>query len=340
MHGKLCVIPGVLLLCATAVAGPAVGQTAKSDSARASDTRIAAVDPSLRGLVTGATTAASWTAISEARATEQLCEAGIGVRVAIAAKKLDQREQVACKTAGRSVVFQKMIGWMIVVPITHQGGSLSLTSEQLFKAVADSGETKKPLKWSEVASSLPDTAVKILLPARGSLEDRALAGTALLRGCVATRGPMLPAATNERLQACSAIRADAAVSRAQPNQSISGWLKSAAAGAVAFVGYGQLAADAELTGIVALDGRVPAGAALLNGEYPAAMPIYLLATRPATGESRRDVAVPLADALLSESSIGPYGHAALRGLAPLPAQERVAVRSTFAQFLTKSGVWE
>jgi ABC-type phosphate transport system substrate-binding protein len=341
MHWTTRFVSGALLIYAAL--DPALAQAPKPDAGAAPDARTASVDAALRGLIAGTAGASPWTAIDEARTVERLCESGGGVRVAIATKKLDEREQAACKSAGRSVVFQKAIGWMIVIPVTQQGGSFGLTSGQLFKAIADRGEAqaKKPTKWSDIAPSLPDAPVKILLPARGSLEDRTLAAV-LQRGCSATRGPVLAAvAASARAQACATPRNDAVVSRAQPNQAVSAWLKSSPAGAVAFVGYGQLAADPDLTGIVTLDGRLPSSAALLSGEYPAAMPVYALATRPAgSGDSRRDMAVPLADALLSESSIGPYGHTALRGLAPLPPQERVALRNTFAQFLAKSGVWE
>ncbi len=332
-------ISGVLLLYAATA--PALAQETKPEPPIPSDARVASVEASLRGLITGSSGASPWSSIDEARTVERLCEAGGGVRVAVATKKMDAREQAACRSAGRSVVFQKTIGWMIVVPVTQQGSAFALTSEQLFKAIADTeGQAKKPTKWSDLASSLPDAPVKILLPARGSLEDRTLAN-ALQRGCVATRGPLLPVGEAARAQACSTLRNDAVVSRAQPNQAVAAWLKSSPAGALGFVGYGQLAADPELAGIVMLDGRLPTNAALVSGEYPAAMPVFALATRPAgSGESRRDAAVPVADALLSESSIGPYGQTALRGLAPLPAQERVAVRNTFAQFLSKSGVWE
>ena len=79
----------------------------------------------------------------------------------------------------------------------------------------------------------------------------------------------------------------------------------------------------------------------MGSEYLAAMPIYVAATRPSgLSESRRQAAVALADALLSESAIGPYGNVARHGLAPLPAQERIAVRNAFGQFLTRTGVWE
>jgi len=58
--------------------------------------------------------------------------------------------------------------------------------------------------------------------------------------------------------------------------------------------------------------------------------------RQITNETLRKIA----DALLSESAIGPYGNVARHGLAPLPAQERIAVRNAFGQFLTRTGVWE
>lgn len=325
------------LLCMVAAPGAASAQATRP----AGSASFALVDAPLRTLLSGAAGAASWTPIDDVRVSERLCETGAEVRVAMSLAQLGPSARTACRQLGRTVLFQKTIGWVIVTPVARAGGAYDLTSAQLYKALAVADDLPRPAKWTDIDAALPDSPVRVLLPVAGSLEDRALAATALLRGCIAVRGQKLPAAGEARVRACSPLRADAAVARAQSAQMASAWLRTAPAGAVAFVGYGQLAADSDLTAVMTLDGRLAMGSALLTSEYPGALPVYALATRASGGsEARRDAAVAVADALLSESAIGPQGGVAVRGLAPLPAPDRVALRSAFAQFLTKTGVWE
>ncbi|PWT84577.1 MAG: hypothetical protein C5B56_15395 [Proteobacteria bacterium] len=262
------------------------------------------------------------------------------MRVALTTTRIDQS---ACRQADRTVLFQKAIGSVIVVAVTQPGGAFNLTSAQLFKALvapADGRKATRPTKWSDIDPALPDSTIRLLLPAAGSLEERALL-LAVARGCAISPGARPSAGVSQQVPACGALRNDAAVARAQPGQIASAWLRSAGPGAVAFVGYGQLAADGELIGLMPIDGRIASSATLLANEYPAALVIYALASRSArSSDARREAVVPLADALLSEGAIGPYGNIASRGLAPLPVQERVAVRNAFGQFLMKTGVWE
>jgi ABC-type phosphate transport system substrate-binding protein len=333
------VVVSALLSCL--VAGFADAQAVKPSGAGGSDARVALVDQSLRPLIAGSAGVSSWIPAEGARAMERLCEPGNDVRVAFTTTRIDQP---SCRQAGRTVLFQKAIGWVVVVAVAQPGGAFNLTSLQMFKALAAPTEGPKaarPTKWSDVDPTLPDSAIRFLLPAAGSLEERALL-LAVARGCSAARGVKEPpAGVSPPAPSCGSLRNDAAVARAQPGQMASAWLKSAGPGAVAFVGYGQLAADGDLIGVMPLDGRMASSAALLAREYPAALIVYALASRSSgSSDSRREAVVPLADALLSEGAIGPYGNVASRGLAPLPAQERVAVRNAFGQFLTNTGVWE
>jgi len=337
-------IAGALLAFLPNGSGPAVAQTSKPQATGSIGSRAALVDGPLRNLITDSPGALSWTATEEARTVGRLCEPGDDMRVALTVTKIDQQGKAVCKQAGRTVLFQKMIGSVVVVPVAQAGSAFNLTSGQLFSALTaqtGNGQTQRPAKWSDIDSTLPDSAIRILLPAVGSLEDRVLVATALQHGCVAVQGQNLPMDSAARAQACSALRSDAAVARAAQGKAASDWLKTAPPGAVAFVGYGQLMADGELVGLMTIDGRLATSATLVGSEYLAAMPIYVAATRPSgLSESRRQAAVALADALLSESAIGPYGNVARHGLAPLPAQERIAVRNAFGQFLTRTGVWE
>jgi len=116
------------------------------------------VDRQLRNLIAGAPGALSWAETEAARTVGRLCESGGDMRVALTMTKIDLQGKADCKQAGRTVLFQKVIGWAIVIPVTQAGGAFNLTSAQLFRALTaqiGNGQTQRPEKWSDIDSTLP-----------------------------------------------------------------------------------------------------------------------------------------------------------------------------------------
>lgn len=282
-------------------------------------------------------------AVSKDDSAARLCAASVDLKIALG-EKLDTSARALCQAAGRGAVFQKPIGQLMVVPVAQPGQALSLTSQQIFAAVTaqsapNTANTRA--KWKDIDPALPDAPIRILLPAIGTPESQVLQATILLKGCVADRGARLPVSAADRLAECSKTRGDSVVTRASASTNVASWLQSNGPGAVALVGYGRLMQEQTLSAFVILDGFLPTVKARTTADYPAVMPVYFVAThRGRNPVESRDNAVALADAVLSEASIGPQGRAALAGLAPLSAEDRVALRRDFAKFLSSGGLWE
>lgn len=301
------------------------------------------VDAQLRSVVNGVSPGADWLSGEQEAVAAQVCATTKDMKIGVARRPLSASERRRCDEAGRRSLFQKKIGAIIVAPVSQPGAFIELSTRQLFEALAADdaqGRQNRRASWKDIDPSLPDATIRLLLPAPGSPEDSALT-TALMRACLAHRTHAAGASAAERIASCAKMRSDASVARAAPDQSASAWLASSGAGALALVGYGQLASDPALTGIVPLDGVLPQADMRMRGEYPASMTIYFIASHPGRAAlDHRDRAAPVADAVLAEGAIGPYGRAAQAGLAPLPPAERVTLRQDFARFLQKGGVWE
>lgn len=282
-------------------------------------------------------------AATKAESGARLCAASVDLKIALG-EKLDASTRTLCQAAGRGALFQKPVGTLIVVPVTQPGQAFALTSQQVYTALAaqtSTGTANTKAKWKDIDPALPDAPIKLMLPAVGSPEAQVLNATVLLKGCVADRGARLPVSAADRLAECSRLRSDSAVTRATSNTNVAAWLQSQGAGAVALVGYGRLLQEPALISFAVLDGILPTVKARSTADYPAVMTLYFVAThRGRSPLESRDDAVALADTVLSEASIGPNGRAALAGLAPLSAEDRVALRRDFAKFLSSGGLWE
>lgn len=337
---------GALLLAAFA-AGAAVAAhatSAHSASLVAQEPRARAyVDAQLRPVVSGMSAGADWLTGEEQVVAAQICANAKDMKLGVTRRMLASAERKLCDTAGRKAIFQKKIGAIVVAPVAQPGAFADISTRHLFEALAAedlSGQVNRRTKWIDIDPALPDAPIKVQLPPAGSAEDAALT-TALMRVCLAQRMSQPSASAAERIAACARLRSDGTFVRAGAAQSTSAWLASAGPGGLALVGYAQIAAEAALTGLVPLDGLLPTAEARMRGEYPASLPVYFVASFAGRNPlERNDRATALADAILAEGAIGPQGRAALAGLAPLPAADRVALRQDFARFLAKGGVWE
>ncbi len=306
-------------------------------------TTHAYADAAARMVFDGVATAPGWIA-RDGAGLERLCTPSDDIRIGLGLDRLDAAETALCRKAGRNSVFQRRVGTLIVVPVARSGFAGALTSTALHQALASEspeGDPNRRMRWKDVDPSLPDAPIRVLLPPAGSPEATVLVETALLKGCLATRGTQLPASAAARRATCNQMRTDGAAVQATAGMSVAAWLETAGPGAIALVGYGRLAAEPALRGIIPLDGAIPTAAARGRSDYTAAAPIYFVATfKGRTRGDLRDPAVILADAALSEAVMGPEGRAAKAGLAPLAADERVGLRRDFASFLARGGIWD
>lgn len=340
MNGRVArILAPLILSSAIALQAQAQGSVSHSPSSHRAQ---AYVDAQFRPVFSGVSVKGDWLASEQSTVVARVCSSSPDMKIAIARRVLSETERKACDNAGRSAVFQKQIGAIVVTPVAQPGAFAKLTLRHIFESVAaeeGGGRPNRRMKWSEVDPALPDAPIRLLLPAAGSPEDSVFTA-ALVRLCLSQLPSAAGLSVVERLAQCARMRSDAAVARASAAQSASAWLAAAGPGGVALVGYGQLAADAALTGVVPLDGVLPQSGLRTRDDYAMSQPVYLVVSHKGRNRPESDDrAAALADSVLAEAAIGPGGRAALEGLAPLSAAERVALRKEFAQFLAKGSLW-
>lgn len=340
MAGQISRILALLTIGSAALAGAPGLETARATPAQWPVQ--AYFDPQLAPIFGGAMPNGAWRPGALPDMAAQVCASREDMSLVITQRALTDSERKACEKAGRGSVFETLIGAIVIVPVAQPGAFAQLQMRHLFEAVASetsSGQPNRRATWREIDPSLPDAPIKLLLPAAGSPED-SLLSTALMRFCLAERPAPAGANAAERIARCAQLRNDAAVAYRSQGQSASEWLSGAGRGGVALVGYGQLAADAKLTGILPLDGALAQADIRARGDYPMSQQVYFVAshTRRHTPE-QMERAIALADSVLAEATIGPEGGAARAGLAPLSAAERIALRKDFTRFLAKGGLW-
>lgn len=300
------------------------------------------LDSQFAPIFSGSLAKGDWLPARSSDLAAQICASNDDLAIAIAPRGLSEAERKICDKAGRKYVYEKLIGSIVVVPVSQPGAFSQITLRHVFEAVASemaSGQPNRVTTWRQVDPKLPDAPIKVLLPAAGSVEDALLSET-LIRFCLAQRPTINGANAAERMGRCARLRNDAAVAYHVEGQSASAWLADAGGGGVALVGYGRLAADARLTGVLPLDGQLAQPDVRARGDYPVSQPIYFIASHNGRGKPDHSARVAaLADAVFAEAVIGPEGRAALAGLAPLPAADRIALRKEFARFLGKGGLW-
>jgi phosphate transport system substrate-binding protein len=250
---------------------------------------------------------------------------GALLRVALTTRPPSDWQHAACIAVAGAALTDQVVGHQVLLAF---GGASPppLTSALLFRALAArvpaaSGGLvdNRAASWHALDPSLPDWPIRLLLPPDGTAEARILREVVLYRGCVATVRPALPRLAGECEALGADARGDAAVARAGPGGAAS-WLRTEGASAVALVGLGTVVAAPELENALPLDGVAPALASIADGTYPGAVPVHLLVLRAG-------VPADAVRALTAESAIGPMGTLARRGLAALPAAERVRLRA-------------
>jgi phosphate transport system substrate-binding protein len=300
------------------------------------------VQSDLADLRPGDVTGTDWTVTPGAELPNALCAAGADAqaRLALASHKLTRRQREACTVVAQGKLIEWLIGRRAILAMTG-GASFPLTSDLLYRAMA----SKVPgpngaltpnhaMRWRELDSSLPDAPIQVLFPPDGSIEQRIVSEIILYEGCAKLVTTGLPADPIKRLAICTTLRTDRSMTRATDRTVVTAWLHGQGGAAIALVGIAALLAEPDLETALPLDGITPTFANIANGQYRAALPVYLLTMMPAH-------TAPLVAArvgpLLAETAIGPLGKLPRHGLAPLSAEDRVKLRVSLGQEFENAG---
>ena len=291
----------------------------------------ALVEDSLAPLAPAPVVGASWSALGRESLLGALCAPRDGklLRVALTTRPPSRWQHAACVAVSGAALWDRVVGHEVLLAF---GGAAppALTSALLYRALAarvpDAARglvTNRAASWHELDPALPDGPIRILLPPDGTAQARILRDRVLYGGCVAAARAALPGLAGACASLSAELRGDTVAAPAGPDRRVAAWLRTEGASAVALVGLGTVVGEPALENALPLDGVAPGFASIADGTYRGTLEVHLLVLQAGVAA---DAAETLR-ALTAESAIGPMGVLARRGLAALPAAERVRLRA-------------
>lgn len=263
--------------------------------------------------------------VGGAAAIELFC-AGVGAGhpdIAASLRRLTRADLVTCAQNGVSVS-EILIGYHAVALAQHPGPApLSLTRRQLFLALARQVPVGGQLipnpyrLWSDIDLVLPVRPIEVLGPPSGSPLHRTFLELVMV--------PAAAEAAGVRESEGGNLRQDGAYDEVSEDEAMVQAELARRPQAVGLFTFNHLALRGDDLLSVPLDGVAPSPAAIADGLYPAARPVYLYVKR-----AHADAVPGLKDylaTLLGDAARGPGGFLTARGLVPLAPAAAAAQRA-------------
>lgn len=266
---------------------------------------------------------------------------GVGLQnpdITNSSRRIKASEVELCSTNGVTDIVEVKIGFDgIVIANSRSSKQLSLTKEQLFRALAKRVPQAGKLvdnpyeKWSDIDASLPDTKIEVLGPPPTSGTRDAFVELAMEGG--ARSIPMLKALKESDKDAfkvaAHAIREDGAYVEAGENDNLIVQKLAANPNALGIFGFSFLDQNADRIQGSRVEGVEPTFDAIADGSYGVSRSLYFYVKKAHVG------IVPGIEEFIAEftsdKASGDEGYLADKGLIPLPQAERTAVREGAAQ---------
>lgn len=284
-------------------------------------------------------------ALESREAMERFCT-GIGPEtpdVAVLSRRMPATMRDTCRENDVRDVVELQIGLGAIVLAINRGDPVPpLASRHVYEALAaerTGGEGFEPNParvWSQIAPYLPDTPIRVIVPAEGSNTRQLFEDLVMEAGCRHVRGIRLLFEAAYRRSKCVTLRQDGVVTTV-PQLDVAGELLAAEAGTIGVMPLADVTNSGGNLIALPLDGIHPDAASVSSLEYEQTRIIYLYAKRQHARNRNgigvvRGIAEILAEAT-RESAVGPGGYLTSAGLIPLPpgqrqAQRRVAERMT------------
>jgi phosphate transport system substrate-binding protein len=249
--------------------------------------------------------------------------------IANASRRITAAEFADCTKAGITVTEVKIGYDGIVVANAKTAGQLKVTVPQLFLALAKEvavGGKKVPnpyKQWADIDPSLPKTKIEVLGPPPTSGTRDAFVELVMTPGCATAPGIKDAGIAGA---ACAAIREDGAYVEAGENDNLIVQKLVANKDAFGVFGYSFLDQNSDKLQGATINGVAPRFEDIAAGKYPVSRPLYFyvkkdhLATVPGIAEFIGE--------FTNEKAIGEDGYLSAKGLIPMPAAERKAVRDS------------
>jgi phosphate transport system substrate-binding protein len=251
-----------------------------------------------------------------------------------ASRAMKKSEFELCAQNGVNSITEVLIGYDgLSVAHSNQGPDLNLTKAQLFQALAaevevDGQIVANPYKnWSDIDASLPAAPITVFGPPPTSGTRDAFVELVMLPGCEAFEA-IKAAEEAKKKEVCERMRQDGPFIEAGENDNLIVQRLTADANALGIFGYSFLYENEDKLKDVSIEGVEANFETIASGEYPVSRPLFIYVKNAHKG------VIPgleeFAAEYVSEAAFGDEGYLPERGLIPLSADEREAIRAAVA----------
>ncbi|MFQ3665357.1 MAG: substrate-binding domain-containing protein [Sphingomonadaceae bacterium] len=264
---------------------------------------------------------------------------GVGARhpdIVNASRRIKPSEIAACNRAGVNEIVEVKIGIDgLVLAQAKTGPDLRLTRQQVYEALAAEpyGRPQRARFWSDIDPSLPRIRIEVIGPPPTSGTRDAFNELYMRAGCDENPAMRELARTDSARHAvvCERVREDGPYVEGGENDNLIVQKIVANPNAVGAFGYSFFEENADKLRDVPINGVQATPETIADGRYPGARAIYIYVK----GEHANSV--PGLKEFLTEftreTTFGPRGYLARRGLVALPREERADVRDRARGFV-------
>jgi phosphate transport system substrate-binding protein len=251
-----------------------------------------------------------------------------------ASRAMKASEFEECAANGVDDVTEVLLGYDgLSIAHSIDGPDLDVTKAQLFQALASEVEVDGAIAanpyttWDQIDPSLPAEPIQVFGPPPTSGTRDAFVELVMLEGCA--EFPAIAALDEMRKEeVCARMRQDGPFIEAGENDNLIVQRLTTDPTALGIFGYSFLFENSDRLKPVAIDGVAPNVDTIASAEYAISRPLYIYVKNAHRG------VIPGLDEFLaeyvSEESFGVDGYLSERGLIPLAAAEREAVRAAVA----------
>jgi phosphate transport system substrate-binding protein len=261
---------------------------------------------------------------------------GVGPRypdIANASRRMKPSEYASCSRNGAGDILEIQLGIDgIALAAAKNGPRLTLNPATLYRAIAATpgARANTARTWADIDTDLPPTPIRVYGPPSTSGTRDALSELILTPGCDAVDPAARALAARDpdaHRALCTRVRDDGHYVDSGENDNFVVQKLRADPQAIGVVGYSYLVGNGGAVNGIALSGVAPSYAAIADGRYPGARPLFLYVKRAHLG------AVPGLRAFLRlyAAAWGPGGALARHGLIVAPAAVRARSAAVVAR---------
>ena len=210
--------------------------------------------------------------------------AGVGAAypdIASASRRIKAGEYLECAAHGARELLEIQVGIDgLAFAEARNGPRLRLTPADIYLALAAApfGRPNTARSWRDVNPALPAVPIQVYGPPATSGTRDALAGLIMTNGCEASNPAARPLAARDPdayRALCTRVREDGTYIDAGENDNLIVQKLQSNPQAIGVFGYSYLEENADAVVGVPLSGVAPSYAAIADGNYPGARPLYL-----------------------------------------------------------------